>query len=127
MVCIDKYNEIDTAEFLVSFSGDSKLKFRWICEYQYAGVSTFTASDFLEDTSHFKTKLVMVPAADNRDEVTFFLEAYDTNDVVHCRDSIKLTFSKFSILPNQNSVEIMQGDTVKISTSTGRGSWTSFL
>lgn len=129
-ICVDKYGEIDTTSMDASFLGDSALNFRWKCEYWYAGVSKFTASDFMDDTTAVKAKISNLGIIENEDEVVFVLEAYDSSGTVHCSDSMVVTFSFFSALLTSTSAQINQGDTTQIWTTSIGGigslnySWT---
>jgi hypothetical protein len=114
-ICVDKFGEIDTTLINSSFSGDSSLNYRWKCEYWYAGLTKFTASDFMDDTTALQANISNIEDINNEDEIIFILEAYDSSDVVHCTDSIVVTFSEFAALFLQTSVQVTQGDTTQIS------------
>lgn len=114
-ICVDKFGEVDTTVINASFNGDSSLNFRWKCEYWYAGQTKFTASDFMEDTTIVQAKISKLDVVDNKDEIVFILEAYDSSGVVHCIDSMVVAFSEFAALLLQTSVQINQGDTTQIS------------
>src|SRR5690554_1611697 len=114
-ICVDKFGEIDTTTIKATNSIDSLLSYRWKCEYWYAGQTKFTASDFMEDTTIVQAKISKLDVVDNKDEVVFILEVYDSSGVAHCSDSMVVTFSEFAALLLQTSVQINQGDTTQIS------------
>lgn len=120
-ICVDKFGEVDTTIINASFNGDSSLNYRWKCEYWYAGQTKFTASDFMEDTTIVQAKISKLDVVDNKDEIVFILEVYDSSGVAHCSDSMVVTFSKFGAIFLPESIEINQGDTSQIYTASGNG------
>ncbi len=73
---------------------------------------TFTASDFLNDTTI--SNPLLVQNINIEDPIEFFLTVTDSNDLI-CSDSVVISFSTFGFAPGYQSYNINQGDSVYLS------------
>jgi hypothetical protein len=99
-----------------AINGTSPYTYTWEASYTI-GSSTYTASDFLDDTTLANPEIVAVGGAEN---IIFYLTVTDDLGNI-CTDNIKVRFSYFGQLLDDKFAYINQGDNVQLYPSIGGG------
>ncbi len=88
--------------------GVAPYQFTWSCSYTI-GTITYTASDFLDDTTAANPQLI----DHNANSLTFFLSVTDSLGST-CMDTVKIRFCQYTYSLDDKQVSISQGDSAQL-------------